>query len=56
MKTETTTRYAQLSAEMRQQHQIAMDIENNDSDAVIRARKEIERIKHDIANLLTTDA
>ena len=52
MKTETTTRYAQLSAEMYKQCQIANDIENNDSDDVIRAKKEVERIKHDIANLL----
>lgn len=46
---EALTRYAQLNAEMRQQHQIANDIEGNDSDTVIRAKKEIQRIQHDIA-------
>jgi hypothetical protein len=52
MKTQDLTRYAQLNAEMYEMHQIANDIENNHSDDVMRARKEIERIKHDIANLL----
>lgn len=52
MNTKFYSRYSQPNAEMYRLNQIAIDTENNDSDSVIRAKKEIERIKHDIANLL----
>lgn len=45
-------RYQQLNAELMANHRIASDFENQQSDDVIRAKKEIERIQHDIANLL----
>lgn len=45
-----------LNSELRKAEQIAFDIEGNQSDDVIRARKEANRIKHDIAYLLETKA
>lgn len=40
-------RYRELNQEMREQYSIAMD-PKSESDDVIRARKEVERIQHDI--------
>ena len=47
-----TQRLRQLNSEMLEQMQIASDIDGQQSDDVIRARKEVVRIQHDIAYLL----
>ncbi len=49
---EMMNRYQQLSAELFNEYRIAVDIDSQDSDTVIRARKEIARIKNDIFELL----
>jgi hypothetical protein len=49
---EIKARLQQLNGEMYLQTQIANDVENQQSDDVIRARKEVQRIKHDISELL----
>lgn len=51
-KENTLHRYQRLSAELVLQESIVVDIENQESDVVIRARKEVARIKHDICELL----
>ena len=52
-KQEVLNRLQELNNAMYQWNKIAIDIDG-ESDDVIRARKEIERIKHDIAYLLET--
>lgn len=49
--TEVKQNLSRLNAEMREQHRILMD-ESSCSDTVIRARKELARIHHDIAYTL----
>lgn len=48
---EVKARLRELNFEMRQQEEIAVDLDR-DSDEIIKARKELNRIKHDIAYLL----
>jgi hypothetical protein len=52
-KQEVMNRLRELNNAMYQWNLIAMNI-NGESDDVIRARKEISRIKHDITYLLET--
>lgn len=51
-KEEAIKRYLQLNTELREQHQIAMDIDGQQSDDVIKARQEIKRIHYDIQYLI----
>jgi hypothetical protein len=51
-KDEAIKRYRQLTAELYQQNLIARDIDGQQSDDVIKARKEIKRIQHDIQYLM----
>jgi hypothetical protein len=56
MNQEQLKEYGRLNAELMVQERIAHDVEGQQSDDVIRARKEVQRIKFDIVALLEKKA